>query len=326
MSKLVSTLVTLAQSKSPVQYIPGDDRFPNVYRGSTEKAEKLLGYKPSITVDEGLQRVVRAYLKLTEYYLANKIGSTCRAASPSIPENSDENLGKLDNCVVHVEVNIRGQFAGLVPPAKNARSEWTTSMDMPSLNLRTMISSHSNPKWNSDLHYGLDSATREERRRRSRSRKGSEKRLLRIKRLDDDEWVYLGLKKMVSSELRPGPLVLEGISEKDLLKMNTTVFVDWELEANAEQGTVRLLVPGTNLVLMAPTFVGRNFSLVEKEAGHEDNGKGPSRTNEGELVEVEDVWPMKISPVCCPAPSPWPFFRDHRKYTCWGFSLPLHCR
>lgn len=71
------------------------------------------------------------------------------------------------------------------------------------------------------------------------------------------------------------------------------VIVEWELEVNAEQSAVRLVVPGTDYFLMSPTTMGGRFSLVSKAA--------------------RNVWPFRITPTCCPSPVPWPFARDDRK-------------
>ncbi|KAF8338856.1 uncharacterized protein EI90DRAFT_2908028 [Cantharellus anzutake] len=274
-STIVSTLVKLARSKSPIQYIPGDDRFPSTYRGSAEKAQKILGYEPQVNVEEGLERFVRAFLQQTEHYLSAKLGSTCGKASPSIKESSDENLNKLDRCTVHVNVNIQGEFAALFPPKSGERDQWTTGTTMPPPTLHTDIFVRSGSQPVKDLR-----PLPEERGK---------------------DHVQLGFKA--------GPVTLQRISEKELGKgVGVGVaFVDWELEANPEQGTVRLAVPGTNLFLMGPTFVGKNFTLAEKKEERGGRGRGVEGNNRGE----EEVWPMKISPSCCPAPAPWPFFHDN---------------
>ncbi len=284
-STIVSILATLTQTKSPIRYIQVDNRFPDLHRGSIEKSERILGYKPSISVTDGLHKLVRTYLKQTEHFLAAKTSSTCGRASPSLETDSDEHMDKLDKCKVHVDVNIHGEFVALVPPAEGKRDGWNTSTDMPPPDLETVIS---------NSHPG--------------SGRHGPKRLIRILARDKGP-VYLGAKKM--SEPQPGPVVFENIKDEDIANLgDAEVFVDWELEVNTEQGTVRLVVPGTNLVLMGPTFVGSNFSLVEMEG----SGGGPSG-------KQRKVWPMRISPICCPAPAPWPFFRDDRK-----FHISLHFR
>lgn len=283
MSTIVSTLVTLAGSKSPIRYIPGDSRFPDVHRASIEKSERILGYGPRIDVANGLEKLVRTYLKQTEHFLAAKTSSTCGRASPSLEADSDDHMDKLNKCKVHVDINIRGEFVALVPPAEGKGDVWSTGTVMPPPYLETIIS---------NSHMGGGG--------------GRAKRLIRFV-ARNKEPVYLGAKKM--SEPRPGPLLLENVRDEDIADLEGAgVFVDWELEVNVEQGAVRLVVPGTNLVLIGPTFVGRNFSLVEMERkGEESLGK------QRERGKVREIWPMRISPICCPSPVPWPFFRDDRK-------------
>ncbi|KAF8338858.1 uncharacterized protein EI90DRAFT_3117929 [Cantharellus anzutake] len=311
-STLVSTLVKLARSKSPIQYIPGDNRFPNTYRGSAEKAQRILGYEPQVNVEEGLERFVRAFLQQTEHYLSAKIGSTCGKASPSIEESSDENLNKLDGCTVHVSVDIQREFAGLFPPKSGESDQWTTGTTMPPPTLHTDIIVRSDPQPVKDLRPPPEERGEDHVRPYGGADHHSkgERVLIRIKAWDNGEWVFLGTKKPESG-FKAGSVTLQRISEKELGKgvgVGVGVaFADWELEANPEQGTVRLAVPGTNLFLKGPTFLGKNFTLAEKKDEGGGRGRGVEVNNRGE----EEVWPMKISPSCCPAPAPWPFFHDN---------------
>lgn len=252
----MNTLVSLIRSKSPIRYIPGDARFPNVYRGNTAKAQSVLGYTPAVTIEEGLLRYVKAYLRRTRDFLDGRCKETCGEASPSLVANAQ--IEKLDGCYVHIEVDVLGQFAPLKPPEGD--EPWSITNEVAPHFLHTAITHQS----------------------------GSHIPRIRLHTSDSDH-TFLGIFEDV---FQPGPVTLSKLTAADI-DSGAAVIVEWELEVNAEQSAVRLVVPGTDYFLMSPTTVGGRFSLVSKAASN--------------------VWPFRITPTCCPSPVPWPFARDDRK-------------
>jgi hypothetical protein len=93
-TELIRRILSITQSASPIQTIPGDDRFPDGYIGSTIKAARELGFHAQIGVDEGLHRLATAYIGQTMDYLEVKIEETC--ANPPPPGIVD--LLRLDGC------------------------------------------------------------------------------------------------------------------------------------------------------------------------------------------------------------------------------------
>lgn len=72
---LIRKTLWLTNSSSPLRVIPGDDRFPSKYVGSTVKAESVLGYKARVSIDEGLYRLATNTLRETAGYLHEKRAS-----------------------------------------------------------------------------------------------------------------------------------------------------------------------------------------------------------------------------------------------------------
>ena len=117
---------------------------------------------------------------------------------------------------------------------------------------------------------------------------GKERQLYSIKAINDDFW--LGV-----THADPGPIQLPRITSGNISRNDPTPVVKWELELKPDDYTaVRLVVPGTDLYLMSPTIVGGNFTIVSKKTKNE--------------------WPFRVTPICCDAPGPWPFFRDDREF------------
>jgi len=69
---LIRKTLWLTNSSSPLRIIPGDDRFPSRYVGSTVKAANVLGYTARVGIDEGLHRLATAYLEKTVGFLKAK--------------------------------------------------------------------------------------------------------------------------------------------------------------------------------------------------------------------------------------------------------------
>lgn len=91
---IIQKVLALTNSSSPLQIIPGDNRFPDHYIGSTTKAAEQLGFKAQVSVEEGLIRLVASYYQQTLSYIAKKTEETC----PPPPMYSVEDLKALDGC------------------------------------------------------------------------------------------------------------------------------------------------------------------------------------------------------------------------------------
>ena len=255
--KILNSLVTLTRSKSPIRRIPRGGHVPSSQRGSIEKAWKTLGFRASIRIDAGLLELVKAYLRRTEAFLHQRIKGTCGDASPSVPINA--HLEKLEECLVHTQVKVQGEFRPLMPPYDGEGGTWSTTNAMESP--ETII-------------YKPEGQSEESHRFRIRAR-------------HDDLWFGL-------IRADPGPVYLPNITSDDIFHMDPKPLVEWDFELQPHDRTaIRLVVPGTDLHLMPSTYAGGNFSLVSKEINNE--------------------WPFRISPICCKAPGPWPFFRDDRE-------------
>lgn len=99
--ELIRKILALTNSSSPVQTIPADGRFPDRYVGSTIKSAEVLGYRSRVTMDEGLHRLVIAYLDETVNYLAGQLDADC-----GVPTRySDADLLKLDGCTGTIGVD-----------------------------------------------------------------------------------------------------------------------------------------------------------------------------------------------------------------------------
>ena len=99
---------------------------------------------------------------------------------------------------------------------------------------------------------------------------------------------YLGTRS-VSNSLNS----IVGITE-DELKSNQKVWVDWEIEADPETSAVRFILSGTEFQLAGPLSSGqRSLRLISK---HDESSS-----------------PFRFSPICCPAPGPYPLATDDGK-------------
>jgi len=290
-SDVISTLVNLTHSQSPIQTIPGDARFPNVYRGSTVKANTILEFKAKVGVREGLGRFVTAYMRRTSTFLEERIKSSCgprtgsriTSTTPIKPGEFSKNvpldkehLNKLNGCFVHVLMNINGEFATLGPPPSAASPTWTAQTDMPPLQYITSVATSLSPD-------------------------GKETTFIRI----EDEDHYVVALRNFSSVV--GPTALERVAGQDIENSKhpsrpvaQQLSGDWETRPDAESSTVRLFIPGTKRQLF-PTFIGGNFMIVESDAAMGGQLSGPG--------------PFRITPICCPAPAPWPFVADDRTHS-----------
>jgi hypothetical protein len=100
---LVKKILMLTKSQSAIQLIPADERFPDKYQGSPDKAERMLGYKARIGIDEGLHRLAAAYYTQTERFLHKKQLGDC-----SKGEYGKQDLLRLDGCLGNVAASLDG--------------------------------------------------------------------------------------------------------------------------------------------------------------------------------------------------------------------------
>ena len=91
---IIQKVLALTNSSSPLQIIPGDDRFPDHYIGTTDKAADQLGFRAKVGVDEGLIRLVAAFYQDSIAFIDSKIESTCI----SRPTYDVSDLEALDGC------------------------------------------------------------------------------------------------------------------------------------------------------------------------------------------------------------------------------------
>ncbi|KAG8868247.1 hypothetical protein FRB98_003716, partial [Tulasnella sp. 332] len=100
---------------------------------------------------------------------------------------------------------------------------------------------------------------------------------------DPDQGFWLGVD---TSNHGLGPVGLHKIGRDDIAAEASS---EWEMEVNQELGTVRLIPLSSPYQLKAPVLLEDSFSLASRE---------------------EDIWPFRVTPVCCAAPAPWPFSED----------------
>ncbi len=252
---LVDTIIGLFDSKSPVQSLTGDDRFPNVYRGSTAKAAKILGFKAKIDIDEGILRLARAYLTKTERFLTKKIATRCDVPAPV-------DLQKLDQC----SILFMGSIAGHLDAIKPDHDYWTTT--------RTI--QPSDPKLQAPLMYLAVRTTQS----------GVTKVIIS----QGKDGPRLTLPAGHGSSPQPGFVNLKAVKPAQLVEGDVS---EWDMTVDAETGTVRLILPRSNLHLAPPILDDDPFSLVPKND--------------------DDPGLFRITPICCPTPGPWPFSKDNRE-------------
>jgi len=124
---LIRKTLWLTNSSSPLRIIPGDDRFPSRYLGSTAKASSVLGYKARVSIDEGLHRLATELLEGTVSYLQKKAVSApfhCKGRRYSV-----DDLLALDGCTGIISArndNGDATFANFIP--KDPHGKWNSSI------------------------------------------------------------------------------------------------------------------------------------------------------------------------------------------------------
>ncbi|KAG8862715.1 hypothetical protein FRB96_000725 [Tulasnella sp. 330] len=256
---LVDKIIRLTRSKSPIRTIPtvSGNKLVSIvpeYEGSKGSAPRLPQLTDAVSLDDGLLRLTRAYLKRTEHALTNQIHSTCSQLARPI---TDTDLLKFDNCTAYITFDVLGQSHVL---SNKDLGAFMMDEEFPPKPIKTF-------------------ATR---------RKSDGKTVIRIlgnAKNGEKHRRWLG----VTSPITNGGVFqreLSGVEMKNVGASNA--LVDWELDINAELGAVRLLLAGTTYQLY-PAALRGEFTLVNREV---------------------DIWPFRITPVCCQAPLPWPFMED----------------
>ncbi|KAG9010853.1 hypothetical protein FRB90_007584 [Tulasnella sp. 427] len=254
---VLDKVLRLTDSKSPIRRIPKTNKFPPNSEMSIKKAQNTLGFKASIGLDQGLLKLVKLYLERNERALRRIIDSKCGASSPTIKTNAISEMHKLNNCQSHVHVHVQGELAVLGTPRDGKDDgRWHVESKFPPDVLRTFIKN------------GPDG-----------------KPLLSI----SDEHGWLMVIERLPTLPTQGPVGMKKMVRENL----SSHHFEWEMDVNAEQGTMKLGLPGTSLQLRPPISEGGDFHLVSRDL---------------------DIWPFRVTPVCCEAPPPWPFFGDDRKY------------
>ncbi|KAJ7623651.1 hypothetical protein FB45DRAFT_1089419 [Roridomyces roridus] len=68
-----------------------------------------------------------------------------------------------------------------------------------------------------------------------------------------------------------------------------TVVTEWEMIVNESKGTFKLALPDSGYQVSPPSIHEGWFSWISVQ---------------------DDVYPFRLSPICCPAPPPWPFYEQ----------------
>lgn len=91
---IIRKVLALTNSSSPLQILPGDNRFPDYYIGTTKKAADELDFKTRVGIDEGIVRLVSAFYRETISFIEQRIASTCTTRR----SYRTEDLVRLDGC------------------------------------------------------------------------------------------------------------------------------------------------------------------------------------------------------------------------------------
>lgn len=140
--EIIRKVLALTNSSSPLQIIPGDDRYPDHYIGTTEKAADKLGFTAKVGVEEGLIRLVAAFYQESIAYLDTKIESTCR----SKPSYDVKDLSALNGCTGSIGVDGPTGMEYLTAPKVDGESadwEWldTDEVQAWEINVKSATSS-----------------------------------------------------------------------------------------------------------------------------------------------------------------------------------------
>ncbi|KAG8863958.1 hypothetical protein FRB96_006831 [Tulasnella sp. 330] len=236
---LVDRIVRLTRSKSPIRIIPSGGSsntfVSNVpeYEGTQSSAPRLSELEDAIPIDDGLLYLTQAYLARIEQALTDQINSAC--SQPARPV-TDTDLLKLDDCTVHITVDVQGQSHALDNKDLGA---FMMNEDFPPKPMKTFATRRESDGKTIVRIFG-------------NAKKGNKhKRWLGVTLPITNDGVFQG--------------ELPGVVPDDVKANNT--LVDWELDVNAEQGTVRLVLAGTDYQLHPVTPRGTiNLAMIVRLA------------------------------------------------------------
>ncbi|KAG9010852.1 hypothetical protein FRB90_007583 [Tulasnella sp. 427] len=205
--RLIPSIVTQALSHQVIQIVGGQQHFDLVHIDDAVDAFLLAVHK--LSEQEGVLRLVRMYLQRTERMLGKKINSECGAAAPSIREATE--LHKLNECEAHVSMDVQGELTILGSPDSTTDNRWHAETKLPPWPVRTFITHNAN---------------------------GDDQLVIREK----DQEYYFGIRH--NPPPKEGPVRVERIFRKDY---EAGDYLEWEMDVNAEEGTMKLILPGFNL-------------------------------------------------------------------------------
>ena len=253
---LVDKVISPAQSKYPIRSIPPDARFSSAPVVDVHKTQKQLGSDPhSPTVEKGSIMTLKRYLSHFEVLYARRMEATCGTPLPT--RSLDMQLDKLDGYTAHIHINDQDRLTSLLV----SHTFPFLQVDDAVLGSGLYIKAHVRPD-------------------------APHKRVIRIRDLENG--FYFSVKNPIK-----GSASIERVTEGDLGRY-PNIYVDWEIEANPDTSSIRLVLSGAKLRLAGPKS---------------------SRRRALRLISMydSDSWPFRIAPSCCPAPGPWPFLADDRE-------------
>lgn len=223
--QLIDIAVAYTESKSPVRRVRV--RNPNsqgTVSVSIDKAARILGWRPTVSIEEGLLRLVRSYMERNQRVFSSHLDSQC--SPESRPPPSAEDLLNLDGCEVHVYADVQGEFATL---GLSEKGRWEVSRTLPPQGLRSRVSVG----------------------------EGGGVLLSLFAEGEGGEDVFFGIPIPKNGTLAPRKLFLSGIANP------AEGVASWELLVNEPDGTLKLVIPGSGYQLKPPSSPGGPFSLSE---------------------------------------------------------------
>ncbi|KAK7031516.1 glycosyltransferase family 47 protein [Favolaschia claudopus] len=238
---------------------------------ATSSVVSLPGYTPKISLDAGLFRLVNLYLKRSASYLKKRLDDECVSQDqPHILLGKD--IRKLDGCVANLLIDIDGQT-------------WSLSFDRNPKHLEAPDDmGPGTPEDYGPIWVISERIIPDPVKLSIQSRNG--KLFLRISAIRTYAGHVLGVYSSSHPEFTRGfmfdHIELEHVG-------HDVALVDWEMIVNERDGTFKLVFPDSGFQVSSPTRFDGWFTWVPVE---------------------EDIYPFRLSPTCCPAPPPWPFYEQ----------------
>ncbi|KAJ7493303.1 hypothetical protein B0H11DRAFT_1858695 [Mycena galericulata] len=267
--RLVDKVVFLTRSKSPIQTLQQDDRFPVHYVESPDTMTILPGYAPKIFVDDGLIRLVRLYLERSAAHLKRKAERECAQESPPPYALANADLLKLDGCTANLLMDIDSTIWSLAFDFNPKRPEAPDDMGSEVEGFIWIISENIIPD---PVKISIE------------SREG--RFFVQIYANRTYAAHRLGVFSPSLPEFTKG-FMFDHVEPR---KVGSNMAVaEWEMIVNQRNGTFKLVLPDSGYQVSPPTIYDGWFSWVPVE---------------------QDIYPFRLSPICCPAPPPWPFYEQ----------------